>query len=123
VRSYRKSTSVEILVSPAYRFYLHSFHGTLALERWYRVFLGRELMPHYRGSDLLRLTANAGVSIQRSPTGTKDAVCFSYWLLSVSTIILAALPWLRWRFTLRTLLIAMTLVAVVLGLIVWLNHY
>ena len=28
-------------------------------------------------------------------------------------------PWLRWRFSLRTLLIATTLVAVVLGLIVW----
>ncbi len=32
---------------------------------------------------------------------------------------LAALPWLRWRFSLRTLLIATTLVAVVLGLIMW----
>jgi hypothetical protein len=30
------------------------------------------------------------------------------------------LPWLSWRFSLRTLLIATTLVAVVLGLIVWL---
>jgi len=36
----------------------------------------------------------------------------------------ATLPWirhLRWRFTLRTLLIATTMVAVVLGLIVWLR--
>jgi hypothetical protein len=35
--------------------------------------------------------------------------------------IVAALPWLRWpkRFTLRTLLIATTLIAVVLGLAVW----
>ena len=32
---------------------------------------------------------------------------------------LAAAPWLRWRFSLRTLLIATTLVAMVLGLIVW----
>jgi hypothetical protein len=32
---------------------------------------------------------------------------------------LASIPWLRWRFSLRTLLIAMTLVAAVLGLIVW----
>ena len=30
-----------------------------------------------------------------------------------------ALPWVRYRFTLRTLLIATTLVAVVLGLILW----
>jgi hypothetical protein len=33
----------------------------------------------------------------------------------------AAAPWLRWRFSLRTLLIATTLVAVVLGLIVWMR--
>ena len=32
---------------------------------------------------------------------------------------LAALPWIRWQFSLRTLLIATTLVAVVLGLIVY----
>jgi hypothetical protein len=32
---------------------------------------------------------------------------------------LATLPWLRWRFSLRTLLIATTLVAAVLGLVVW----
>jgi hypothetical protein len=41
------------------------------------------------------------------------------------TCALAVVPWLRqlrWRFSLRTLLIATTLVAVVLGLIVWLNH-
>jgi hypothetical protein len=36
--------------------------------------------------------------------------------------IFAALPWVRfWRFSLRTLLIATTLVAVGLGLIVWLR--
>jgi hypothetical protein len=33
----------------------------------------------------------------------------------------AIAPWLRWRFSLRTLLVATTLVAVVLGLIVWLR--
>jgi hypothetical protein len=32
---------------------------------------------------------------------------------------LAALPWIHWRFSLRTLLIAITLVAVVPGLVVW----
>ena len=33
--------------------------------------------------------------------------------------VLAIFPWIRWRFTLRTLLIATTLVAVVLGMIAW----
>jgi hypothetical protein len=39
--------------------------------------------------------------------------------------VLAVAPWmrqLRWRFSLRTLLIATTLIAVVLGLIVWLRR-
>ena len=34
---------------------------------------------------------------------------------------LSAVAWIRWRFRLRTLLIATTLVAMVLGLIVWLR--
>jgi hypothetical protein len=40
-------------------------------------------------------------------------------LLGLTTALVAA-PWLRSRFSLRTLLIATTLLAVVLGLIVWL---
>jgi len=46
------------------------------------------------------------------------------WILLVLTTAVAAIPWVPWprRFTLRTLLIATTLVAVVLGLVVWLNH-
>ena len=39
-------------------------------------------------------------------------------LLLLGTAVLSALPWLPWRFSLRTLLIATTLVAVVLGIIV-----
>jgi hypothetical protein len=41
------------------------------------------------------------------------------WFLSLSTVVLAALPWLPRRFSLRTLLIATTLVAAGLGLIVY----
>jgi hypothetical protein len=49
-------------------------------------------------------------------------LCVPYWLLVLLSTLLAAAPWLRWsnRFSLRTLLIAMTLVAVVLGIGVWL---
>jgi hypothetical protein len=45
-----------------------------------------------------------------------------YWsavVLSAAFIILPWLSWLRWRFSLRTLLIATTLIAVGLGLAVW----
>jgi hypothetical protein len=40
-------------------------------------------------------------------------------LLAAAAALLAALPWIRCQFSLRTLLIATTLVAVALGLIVW----
>jgi hypothetical protein len=44
-----------------------------------------------------------------------------YWFLVGATSAISTLPWItiRWRFSLRTLLIAMTLVAVVLGAVVW----
>jgi hypothetical protein len=41
-----------------------------------------------------------------------------YWFYVSLATIAAALPWLRWSFSLRTLLIATTLVAIVLGLVV-----
>jgi hypothetical protein len=42
-----------------------------------------------------------------------------YWLLVAMCVAFAAAPWLRWRFSLRTLLIVTTLLAVVLGLVVY----
>ena len=47
---------------------------------------------------------------------------FPFWLPVLVSAMLSAIPWIRqlpWRFTLRTLLIATTLIAVGLGLIVW----
>jgi hypothetical protein len=41
-----------------------------------------------------------------------------HWFPVLLTALLATVPWLRWRFSLRTLLIAITLVAVGLGVIV-----
>lgn len=51
-----------------------------------------------------------------------SAVHFPHWLLVAILAIIAAMPWLRFskRFSLRTLLIAMTLVSVVLGVVVYL---
>ena len=55
--------------------------------------------------------------------GTFDFQRYSYvapdWFILIVLTTLAAAPWLRWRFRLRTLLIATTLVALVLGLIVY----
>jgi len=58
-------------------------------------------------------------------TGSYHNVFLGYcahWLAAILFAVLAALPWvhkLRFRFSLRTLLTATTLVAVVLGLVVW----
>jgi hypothetical protein len=41
-----------------------------------------------------------------------------YWFPIMLFAVLATVPWLPWQFSLRTLLIAMTLVAMMLGLIV-----
>jgi hypothetical protein len=57
------------------------------------------------------------------PPPSYVTLCVPYWLLVLLSTLLAAVPWLPWskRFSLRTLLIATTLVAVVLGLVVWLR--
>ena len=46
-------------------------------------------------------------------------VLLPHWFDILFVASIAAAPWLRWRFSLRTLLIATTLVAAVLGLIAW----
>jgi hypothetical protein len=42
-----------------------------------------------------------------------------WWSLIVFFFAIAPIPWLPCRFSLRTLLIGMTLIAVVLGLLIW----
>jgi len=49
-------------------------------------------------------------------------VRWRYWCLILISVALATASWIRrieWRFTTRTLLIALTLVAVVLGVVMW----
>jgi hypothetical protein len=44
-----------------------------------------------------------------------------YWFVASLAAALAAAPWLEWRFSLRTLLIVMTVLAIMLGLGVWID--
>jgi hypothetical protein len=57
-----------------------------------------------------------GFNCSETPVGLR--IVFPHWFPIFMSILSAAIPWIRWRFSLRTLLIATTLV-VVLGLIVW----
>jgi hypothetical protein len=70
--------------------------------------------------------SHLGVSIRRLSSNGGDCctiVKLRYWLLVVLSNCVAICVWLPFkRFSLRTLVIATTLVAVTLGLIVWLNH-
>jgi hypothetical protein len=76
-------------------------------------------MPHFPKSQMSWLTTNKGISITRNTTVGIESVGVSYWLLTLGTFAIGTVPWLRWRFSVCTLLIATTLVAVVLGAIVW----
>jgi hypothetical protein len=53
--------------------------------------------------------------------GKNYRVIVPHWFALVAAGSLSAAPWFRLRFSLRTLLIATTLIAVVLGLFVWLG--
>ena len=121
VRSYSLLTTTQIFVTPQVRYYLHSVDGTVAIHRWYRSYRTREFMPMFRKSDMSWLITNAGILIKRNPTVGIESVSASYWLLTLGTVALSAAPWFPYRFSLRTLLIATTLIAVVLGVIVWLQ--
>ena len=50
------------------------------------------------------------------------AVYFAHWLLLVPLTVLTVAPWMRWRFSVRTLLIAMTVTAMLLGVMAAVNH-
>ena len=62
-------------------------------------------------------TALGFVQYMTSPSVFRIRV--PYWSLVSLSAVFAYLPWLHWRFSLRTLLIATTLVAVLLGAIVY----
>jgi hypothetical protein len=60
-----------------------------------------------------------GQRIIRAFSTKQNEFAVPFWASSLIAVTLAAFPWIRWRFTIRTLLIATTLVAVVLGLVVY----
>lgn len=118
VQSFQGRYSQEILVTPAYRYYLQSFHGSLTLGWEQRVFLGIEFFLQHDLEDFERQATNTGFKIVRDgPNGAISAISVSYWLLVLADILMGAGPRFSPRFTLRTLLLCTTLVAVVLGLI------
>ena len=65
-----------------------------------------------------KLPGIAGFALLRTPI-VGDVYMFPFWFPVLLAVTAVTAPWLRYRFSLRTLLIATTLVAGVLGLVVW----
>jgi hypothetical protein len=65
---------------------------------------------------LLTVPGKYGFAFQHNDTAT--SIQLPYWFVVLTFGSIAVVPWILWRFSLRTLLIATTLIAAVLGLII-----
>jgi len=127
VRSYFWVNGV-MKVSGTQQWGVHSGEGSLTI-RWHYEFVDSNDGWIFQNTSKARLDtveeefrAAGGKTIvyTRKLGLTGDgAFTSTYWLCVLIAGTVAAIPWVKWRFTLRTLLLATTLVAVVLGLIVW----
>ena len=65
--------------------------------------------------------ARMQIKIRSPQFGFVDAgaIQFPYWLPAMVCAGMSVAPWLRWQYSIRTLLLAITAVAVVLGSIAW----
>jgi hypothetical protein len=121
VRSYWWSDSAYGYLSSARQFELNSELGSFTVGVWD---CDRHLVPTV-SSYLMTEPSEAapfGFRMDESPgEGFGYGFYSPYWLAVLLGSGVAAAPWIKWRFSLRTLVLATTLVAVVLGLIVWLR--
>jgi hypothetical protein len=85
------------------------FHVCVGPERYFNV----HLFPNGIGAAIFQFHSTGG------PTIT-SVVGAPFWLLVPLSAAMSFAPWVRWRFSLGTLIIAMTLVAAVLGSTVYL---
>jgi len=101
-------------------FGITSFHGNVIFTKYVDPFgesdgWGMENAPI--DDDMEIPATTLGFALRREPSGF--SVSLPYWSLFILLGAVSSLPWFPWRYRLRTLLIATTLVAVLLGLIVW----
>ena len=59
------------------------------------------------------------IGIYTDATGSDIQILMPFWLVTLLVATIATAPWIPRRFSLRTLLIGTTLVAILLGLIAW----
>jgi hypothetical protein len=136
-RSYWRFDSLygPVRVGPVRSFVAESVHGQITVYSGPFTFHHRDSWPWGRNSNWGLLDQSvidmldkrfhplppleALPSFYMSHSGLGDHFFhFPYWLPILVLSAVVALPWIRWRFSLRSLLLALTLVAAVLGLIV-----
>jgi uncharacterized membrane protein len=119
VRSYWGRIGWEALTTATHRYEIYSVEGVCIAIMYPRVFLGFELRIDHPQELFLDLTTGTKLGIGHYSDGYFSGVSIAYWLLTPIVILVAALPWLPFRFSLRTLLIVTTLIAGTLELITW----
>lgn len=96
-------------------------YGVFVPPRVYIGWYSEPLTPEFKSywQDFAGDSSLIGFGLARFTSHT--AILVPHWFQVVVFVLIAAVPWSPWsrRFSLRTLLIATTLLAVVLGLAVW----
>jgi hypothetical protein len=115
LRSYWFESDVKAFVTPTNRYELHSRTGKLIALKRRRLFISVELTLAYPETFFDELTTRNKFGVSRYSSDYFSAVGIPYWLLTVAAFFLAFVPWMRWRYSLRSLLAIITLVALILG--------
>jgi hypothetical protein len=124
VRSYWWTDAFDLQVATSHPLYLRSAPGCCTLFTGYDIASERHApgfwqLRHNYIDPKIRYWSWLAFSYDSYWDNLYLVLVIPHWLLALASAALGAVPWIRWHFSLRTLLIATTLVAVVLGLVVW----
>jgi hypothetical protein len=113
-RSYWRNDFRQI-TTPTYRFEIWSRDGTLIAVRRTRLWISIEFLVEYPEEMMPALTERTRLGLGWYHSDYFAGLSAAYWLLIPLIMILGTIPWFRWRYSLRTFLISLTLLALALG--------
>ncbi len=119
VGSYWQRSVVPLKTTYDHRYELVSAEGKLIFLSRNRIYFNFEFIPQNPYSFVPDLKTQTRLGFGRIDKVGYWAFSVAYGWLASTAIAAALVPWMRWRFGLRTLLLATTLIAVALGLVVY----